>query len=994
MKKKILAFICLITILFSNINIYAKYPDMPENTNEARIVDIITDLGVMEGYEDGTFKPEQAVTRAEFVTVLHNAVKYWGNISSEGDIYEESSDGFNWSAFFLGDGSSELELMYPPSEDSETEVVKKGLWNDVDEEYWAYTNLRDVAMTGSIKGYEDGSFRPDNTVTYNEAIKIILSICGYSVYAEQYGGYPEGYINIANENKLYNGISATGNQPLSRMDVATLIYNSFTVELAPTPYDDNKDGKNFLNDIMGIYMLEGTLNSTDITSIYSDEANRANVAKIGDFEFSFSDDSDIREYIGRDIRTYLKKISDIEYTMQAFEATGRDVITDIEIRNFERYENNKFYYFKTSDATKETSINISEGSVIIYNGKYLASYDSSTFDNLNQGTISVIKKRDLDFDIIVIENFESGYVENVNAKNMEIVDSVKAGGSGGALIKLKSDDQSEILIYQLINAEGEQITIDELGTGAINYYQNDNYVKLYYTDNKISGNISGYYVEDEKTWIEIGEQEYALSKQYALNIGSNVRSGMNVTVSLDMFGEIVWISDNVSVDGYAYLIKVTRNDDDQCLNITYFDIDTNQIKKSVTSQSIRLTDKYNKTTKYAYESLYDELETYDGIVKISTDENEAINKIALALDSNVEQADKLKMVMESNNDSNSTNYYKNINYMGSAFSGKYFLDANSIIISVPTDRENYDYYKTISFNTLTNGNYLFKLYTFDPQSPYAKIAVIYQQGSSTDLFNRVPYYFVMDVMNGLNSDDEQITELTLFNPETGETTQTSAVCDGNGYSVFEKAYDAFMQENTYTISKGDIIQIAIDATQDIPVAVRILYDADGINPAWCCNDPVNKPTSCPEGHEHTTNILGCVPGSSGFVSHDKNFTNPFGYTNGNVSNYPKVPGSSNVWQMFVLGYIHSTKEGLLRITTQNLQEGFTGEEDDNYYWVYDNPAKVTVSVYFINETKNGYVIETASINDIHTYAMAGSDCDQVFIYNPGGIIRQILVFRK
>ena len=35
--------------------------------------------------------------------------------------------------------------------------------------------------------------------------------------------------------------------------------------------------------------------------------------------------------------------------------------------------------------------------------------------------------------------------------------------------------------------------------------------------------------------------------------------------------------------------------------------------------------------------------------------NEAINKIALALDSNVEQADKLKMVMESNNDSNSTN---------------------------------------------------------------------------------------------------------------------------------------------------------------------------------------------------------------------------------------------------------------------------------------------------------------------------------------------------
>ena len=59
----------------------------------------------------------------------------------------------------------------------------------------------------------------------------------------------------ASENNLQNGVTAVGDSPMSRMDAATLIYNSSTIELMPTMYQGKDEHKNFLNDIVGIYTL-------------------------------------------------------------------------------------------------------------------------------------------------------------------------------------------------------------------------------------------------------------------------------------------------------------------------------------------------------------------------------------------------------------------------------------------------------------------------------------------------------------------------------------------------------------------------------------------------------------------------------------------------------------------------------------------------------------------------------------------------------------------
>ena len=87
--------------------------------------------GLIQGYEDGTFKPGNTITRAEFVTLMNNAKGFW----SEGSI--------NFS--------------------------------DVKNGSWFYSAVARAVAAGYVKGYSDGSFKPGNTITRAEAAVMIAT---------------------------------------------------------------------------------------------------------------------------------------------------------------------------------------------------------------------------------------------------------------------------------------------------------------------------------------------------------------------------------------------------------------------------------------------------------------------------------------------------------------------------------------------------------------------------------------------------------------------------------------------------------------------------------------------------------------------------------------------------------------------------------------------------------------------------------------------------
>lgn len=64
----------------------------------------------------------------------------------------------------------------PVTSDQPSIVEKGGIkFNDVTESYWAYNDIMSLTDSGALNGYEDGTFRPDNSITHAEMAKIITA---------------------------------------------------------------------------------------------------------------------------------------------------------------------------------------------------------------------------------------------------------------------------------------------------------------------------------------------------------------------------------------------------------------------------------------------------------------------------------------------------------------------------------------------------------------------------------------------------------------------------------------------------------------------------------------------------------------------------------------------------------------------------------------------------------------------------------------------------
>ncbi len=67
-------------------------------------------------------------------------------------------------------------------------------FTDVPTDHWASMYISRAVAFGIVNGMGDGTFAPDEYVTYQQAMKMIVCALGYGVAAERRGGYPHGYV--------------------------------------------------------------------------------------------------------------------------------------------------------------------------------------------------------------------------------------------------------------------------------------------------------------------------------------------------------------------------------------------------------------------------------------------------------------------------------------------------------------------------------------------------------------------------------------------------------------------------------------------------------------------------------------------------------------------------------------------------------------------------------------------------------------------------------
>ena len=199
----------------------AAFTDQADIKVDAEVVDTLVSLGVINGYTDGSFKPNDTVTRAEMAKMIY--VLRTGN--SDASAYNNDKTSFT----------------------------------DVNG-HWAAGFIKYCQSVGIIAGQSATKFAPDQTVTAQEAAKMLLVTLGYDAQKAGLVGinWASKTNALADENGLLDDVNTSFTGPCPRQYAAQLIYNAIdtpTVVWRDDAYtnvtllgDDNKTvGEKFMN---------------------------------------------------------------------------------------------------------------------------------------------------------------------------------------------------------------------------------------------------------------------------------------------------------------------------------------------------------------------------------------------------------------------------------------------------------------------------------------------------------------------------------------------------------------------------------------------------------------------------------------------------------------------------------------------------------------------------------------------------------------------------
>ena len=206
LKKSLCLVLALVFVLglctFGSNAAFAQYTDLDKVTYD-EAVEVLSGLGVIEGYPDGTFNPTANVTRAEAAAMI--------------------------ARMMLG------------REDADKLPVGDVKFSDVPETNWAAKYIAFCANRGIIVGMGDGTFHPAENVTGTQMATMLLRALGYGVMGEYEG---KGWDINAVADALYYGVFKDSkvvdfSNAATREETALYVWNTMWIQLVGYDVDLN-----------------------------------------------------------------------------------------------------------------------------------------------------------------------------------------------------------------------------------------------------------------------------------------------------------------------------------------------------------------------------------------------------------------------------------------------------------------------------------------------------------------------------------------------------------------------------------------------------------------------------------------------------------------------------------------------------------------------------------------------------------------------------------
>lgn len=634
-----------------------------------------------------------------------------------------------------------------------------------------------------VNGYNN-SFRPDDYITYNEAIKMAVCAANYEMAAIKYGGYPWGYIKAAGELGITDNLNISADARLTKGDAAKIIFNMLIAPLIVSDYNGGKqnfvkkEDEDMLSHIFDVYKTKGTVVKNSVLSITSDMNNVEKGEVLIDDAVYKTGNTDAESKIGFKIEFYYlydddKEESTIIYINNRYENES----VSINSEDIISFKDGVYEYY---DGTKTKRASLEKDFSVSYNYNYPSGGFTEAMMIPENGSVRLIKSGGSGkFDAVIIESYTDYIVSSADSTNKIIY--LLNGGK----IDLNNCE------YKIISAQGVNQEIEDI--------KSENIISVLYSADKANVTIYNSSVRQTAKVSSVSRDGNVLKvtadgTEYTSINGFEYAGAISVGESAELFtdymGKIAYAR-QPSADGYkrAYLITAYSDEglEDETLNVKLFTQD-GTIERIKLTDSVKINDvSYKSQLSKARQNLQSLSEK---IVKYSVNEKGEITRLFTYTD----DSKYIKKLFEG------TAVYTE---KQRGFNGKATVKANTPVFIIPPEAQEDDY-KIKTLSTFSNDSYYSNLKIYSTTDGVWGDVIIYGTDSAGTERKAAVITNVSECVN----DDNEITY------------QLEVLWKGSKHT-----YMLNKEETLAGCKKGDVVKLALNNDNEISNLLRI-YDSE------------------------------------------------------------------------------------------------------------------------------------------------------------------------
>ena len=731
-----------------------------DNTRYAEPIQILSALGIMNGDGDGNYRPDDTMIRSEVTKMVIHALGLENAASSAQGISK-----------------------FP----------------DVPTDHWANGYINIATSQGIIVGDDTGNFRPNDKITYAEAMTILVRAIGYEKPAETKGGFPQGYLVVGSDNGINKGVSGSAYKPVSRGDVAFMTSNALNAYLMEMTgfggtIEYEVTDKTLLKDKLKVTKGEGQIVAIQDTSI--DGASNLSAGQVKIDKEIYDSSANFNNLLGYNVEYYVKETekSDNELILAIPKKEKNSTVT-IDAKLFEgisqKGENKVLEYFKQEDDKKVSSVTLETAAKLIYNGKYEEMSDEILNVDGKSGNVVVLDTdRNGKYDIVFVTEYKNLVVEEVTATG-KVIDKY-----GAPALKLDEDDDE---LRYTIRRGFEEVALSDLKEYDVLSIAASKDEKLYsivITNESVEGKVTG--MSADGVYVNNKLYEIAANYEQELSIGTEG------VFYLDIDGRIAAVDKTAQVSGnYAYLVKAYANMNTD--EIARFRLFTKDGKETVVEAAEKI--RFNGKSGHLATDIVDQLNGEDGI----TDKQlitYGLNSDGKLVSLNVAKDNTSNGAVDENS------FTKNYVLKDAKFNAKLGLignikiDANTVIFDIPSDAKDVSDYSMANISMFEDEQ-KYDVVVFDrTEDFYAKAIIVTNAAFQTNADSSIAV--VTSIATSTNANEDITDKLYAYQ-------------DGKEISILAESQGILVKGEDKPLQNGDIIQYQTNAKGEI-ASIRVLFD--------------------------------------------------------------------------------------------------------------------------------------------------------------------------